>query len=165
MPLGGLISLAVLLPNILYLALPPREVPPGSVQPDARHRTMQFMERLGQIAVVVIPFFYALPALRAASVDALVVMGLALGFYYSAWARYATKGHRFVLLYAPFLGVPLPMGLAPVVYFTAAAVFLSSWPLALAVLVFAVGHLTISARQWKRVKTFGSGEMYAPRRT
>lgn len=165
MPLGGLISLAALLPNILYLALPPREVPSEPAQPDSRYRLMLLLKQIGQAGVFVIPFFYNLPQLRETSVDALVVMALALGFYYSAWARYASKGHRYVLLHAPFLGVPMPMAVALVVYFAATAVFLSSWPLAAAALIFAVGRLYTGAQAWKRAISYAGGELYMPRRT
>ena len=79
-------------------------------------------------------------------------MVLALGFYYAGWARYALKGHRFVLLYAPLLGVPLPMAICPVVYFAAAAVYLGSWPLAFAAGLLAIGHLAVSQNEWLRCK-------------
>lgn len=164
MPLGGLITLAVLLPNLLMLVLPPREVPSQPDSKDARYRMMEVIERAGQAGVFLIPFFYPLPVLRAASVDALAVMVLALLFYYSAWARYVSKGNRYILLYAPFLGVPLPMAISPLVYFTAAAVFLSAWPLALAALVLAVGHLYISNLAWNRSRPEINNPFLHPRR-
>jgi hypothetical protein len=164
MPLGGLITLAVLLPNLLMLFMPPREVPPQTGEKDARYRLMEGLERVGQAGVFLIPFFYPLPVLRYSSVDALVVMALALLFYYSGWARYANKGHRFVLLYAPFLGVPLPMATSPLVYFAAASVFLSAWPLAAATIVLAVGHLYISHLAWKRSDPKINNPLLTPRR-
>ncbi len=152
MPLGGIITLLVLLPNLLMLTLPPEAVPPSTIKMDQRARIMEAIERIGQVGSFVIPFFYRLPALREASVDALAVMALSLGFYYSCWARYALKGHRFVLLFAPLLGVPLPMAISPVIYFAAAAVFLGAWPLAVAAALLAAGHLYISQGEWNRCK-------------
>jgi hypothetical protein len=73
-------------------------------------------------------------------------------FYYIGWARYALKGHRFVLLYAPLLGIALPMALSPVLYFAAAALFLKAWPLAIAAGLLAVGHLYVSFGEWKRCR-------------
>jgi hypothetical protein len=163
MPLGGLITLAVLLPNLIVLVLPPREVPPQISQKDTRHKVMEFIERVGQAGAFLIPFFYSLPVLREANVDALAVMALALLFYYSAWARYASKGHRYLLLYAPFLGVPLPMAVAPLVYFGAAAVYLGSWPLAIAMIVLAVGHIYISNQEWKRSRPEMNNPLLHPR--
>lgn len=163
MPLGGLITLAILLPNILMLVMPPREVPSEIPQKDTRYRIMSIVEWIGRLAVLVIPFFYNLPVLRETSVDALAVMVLALGFYYSAWVRYAAKGHRFVLLYAPFLSIPLPMAVAPVVYFAAAAVFLGSWLLAAAVVIFAVGHFYMSAIEKNRVPVLANSSLVSSR--
>jgi len=150
MPLGGIITLAVLLPNLLMLILPPDAVPPKPGKKDGLMKIMEIVERAGQAGSFVIPFFYPLPALREASVDSLVVMALALVFYYIGWARYALKGHRFVLLYAPLFGVSLPMAISPVLYFAAAAVFLSAWPLAIAAALLAAGHLYVSFGEWKR---------------
>jgi hypothetical protein len=164
MPLGGLITLAVLLPNLLMLFLPPREVPATIDEKEPRYRMMEIIERVGQAGVFLIPFFYPLPVLRAASVDALAVMVLALLFYYSGWARYVSKGHRYVLLYAPFLGVPLPMAISPVVYFAAASVFLGAWPLAAAAVVLAVGHLYISNDAWNRTQSERNNPFLYPRR-
>ena len=150
MPLGGIITLAVLLPNLLMFILPPVGIPPKPEKKDGLMKIMEVIERIGQASSFVIPFFYPLPALREASVDALVVMALALLFYYVCWARYALKGHRFVLLYAPLFGVPLPMAVSPVVYFAAAAIFLRSLPLAIAVGLLTTGHLYMSYSEWKR---------------
>ena len=152
MPLGGIITLLVLLPNLLMLVLRPDATPPEAPRKDTMMRLMEMVERVGQAGSFAIPFFYPLPALRTASVDALAVMVLALLFYYSGWTRYAVKGHRFVLLYAPLLGVPLPMAISPLVYFFAAAIFLRAWPLALAAALLAVGHLYVSNEEWKRCK-------------
>ncbi len=150
MPLGGLISLVVLLPNLLVLTLRPEATPPRLARRDGRMKIMEVAERAGQAGSFLIPFFYPLPRLREASVDALGVMVLALVFYYIGWARYALKGHRFILLFAPLFGVPLPMAISPVVYFAAAAIFLNAWPLAVAAVLLAAGHLYVSQGEWKR---------------
>ena len=111
------------------------------------------------LAMMIMMLFYQIPALRGASLDALVFMALALGFYYAGWARYALKGHRFSLLFAPMLGVPLPMAISPVIYFLAAAVFLRSWPLGIAALLLGVGHVFVSLGEWERCKL---AKMYQP---
>jgi hypothetical protein len=57
-----------------------------------------------------------------------------------------------VLLFAPLLGIPLPMAVSPIIYFAAAAVFLGSWPLSVTVGLLAMGHLYVSQGEWKRCK-------------
>lgn len=143
MPLGGLISLAVLLPNLLVVFMPPRAVP-AAEENDGNFKIMQGIERVGQIGTVIIPFFYPLPPLRGSSVDALFVMALALLFYAIGWLRYVSKGQRYVLLFAPLFGIPLPMTLNPILYFGAAAVFLRAWPLGITVVLLAAGHIYVS---------------------
>ena len=151
MPLGGLITLAVLLPNVLALVLPPVGAP-AEGKGDFRLKMMQAIERIGQVAACIIPFFYPLPALRGAPVDALFVMAVALLLYYVGWLRYVVKGHRYLLFMTPLFGIPTPMVLSPIVYFAAAAVFLGSWPLAVAVALLAVGHLAVSLDGWNRAR-------------
>jgi hypothetical protein len=151
MPLGGVISLAILLPNLLYLVRPPAGAPAEAPRESRLPKGMEAVERLGQAGCFLLPFFYPLPALREASIDALALLLMALTFYYAGWLRYALKGSRSILLYAPLLGVPLPMAIAPVVYFAAAAILLSSWPLAAATALLAVGHLSVSQRAYRRL--------------
>ena len=115
---------------------------------------MEGIERIGQIGTFPHPLLLPIPALRGAAIDALVVMALALLFYYSGWARYAIKGQRFVLLFAPFLKVPLPLAVSPVVYFAAASVFLRAWPLTIAVIILAAGHLYISQGEYRRCQKY-----------
>lgn len=149
MPLGGLVSLAVLLPNILVLILRPVGGPVDEKK-DRTFQIMEIIERIGQAATSTIPFFYPLPQLRGASVDALLVMALALLVYDIGWLRYVVKGHRYVLLGASLFGIPMPMIICPIVYFAAAAIFLRAWPLGVAVAVLAAGHLYVSRVNWSR---------------
>lgn len=151
MPLGGLITLAVLLPNVLALVLPPVGAP-AEGKGDIRLKMMQVIERIGQVATCVIPFFYPLPALRGAPVDALFVMAVALLFYDIGWLRYVVKGHRYLLFMTPLFGIPAPMVISPIIYYAAAAIFLGSWPLAVAVALLAAGHLAVSLDGWKRAQ-------------
>jgi hypothetical protein len=164
MPLGGLVALAILLPNLVYWFLPPREQPAQPLRKDTLFRLMEGLERVGQVGVFLLPFFYSLPPLREASVDALAFMALAWAFTVSAWVRYASKGHRHVLLYAPFLGVPLPLAVGPVIYFFSAAVFLRSWPVAVAAVIFATGHLMVSAAEWNRARPRDDSALFPFRR-
>jgi hypothetical protein len=77
-------------------------------------------------------------------------MVIALLFYYAGWARYVLKGRRFGLLFEPMAGVPLPMAVAPVIYLAGAALLLRSWPLLGAVILLAIGHLTVSRAEFLR---------------
>jgi hypothetical protein len=144
-PLGGIITLAVLLPNILAVFFPP--VIRLANVPQPNHKRMQIMtvvERIGQVGSYVIPFFYRLSLAGAADAVALVVMIGALILYYAGWVRYIILGRDEALFYRSLLSIPLPMAVMPVIYFLAAAVLLDSVWLLLASISLGTGHLTVS---------------------
>jgi hypothetical protein len=80
---------------------------------------MEILEWVGRIAAMVIPFFYRMEAQSAMQTIAIVVMVVTLVLYYACWARYFARGRQCALLFEPFLGVPLPMAISPIVYFSA----------------------------------------------
>ena len=142
-PEGLALSAAILLPNLLFLAFPPKEQPapqPGS------NAMFAVLERVGQAACAVLPTLFGWQAAGAAGAVALAGMGAALALYWACWARYFARGRAFRLLSAPFLRIPLPMAVAPVAYFAFAALGMGSWWFAAAVAAFAAGHLYESGR-------------------
>lgn len=142
---GALVPILILLPNLLWMFFPPRGQPrPGTGPTPWLHKLMTILEWLGRIATLVIPFFYRLEMQTTRHIVALVVMVLALLFYYAGWARYFAQGRTYDLLFKSFLGIPIPLAISPIVCFLAASVLFGSWYLALATLILAVGHLTIS---------------------
>jgi len=136
-PLGGLISLAILAPNVLWMFLPPRRVPTGLES----SRLVATAENIGRVAVFVLPFFYPIAVRTIVEKSALAAGGLALLIYYAGWARYFANGRDFRLLYRPFLGIPVPMATAPLTCFAAAGMLLHSPWLAIATAFFAAAHL------------------------
>jgi hypothetical protein len=105
---------------------------------------MEAFEWAGRIGTLVIPFFYWVDVQTRWQMGSLVVMALALLLYYAGWARYFVRGRSYRLLFEPFLGVPLPLAISPIVCFLAAAVLLVSWPLGIVTAIFAIGHLYTS---------------------
>lgn len=146
--MGWLIPLLILLPNALLLRFPPTEKPRGA---SGVNRWLEALERLGQVGVFVIPCFYRIRIQGTIAVMSLSIMALALDCYYRGWLRYMQQGRRYALLFAPLWGIPLPMAVMPVIYLGAAAVLLRSWPLAAATVVFAAGHLAVSAHEQRRM--------------
>jgi len=153
MPLGGIITLLVLLPNLLVILYPPVGAPPPRRAEGRLERLIGILERVGQVSSFAIPFFYSLDFdINDGEIGiALALMVLSLGFYYACWVRYVALGHRFELFYRPCLGFPLPLAVCPVVYFLAAATLLHSPYLWIAASVLAVGHIYVSYAEQKRV--------------
>ncbi len=154
MPLGGIITLLVLLPNLLVILYPPAGAPPPRGDNSRLAKWMGILERVGQVSSFVVPFFYALNFdINDGEIGiGLALMLLSLLFYYACWVRYVSLGHRFELLYQPFFGFPLPLAVCPVVYFLSAAIVLHSPYLWLAATALAVGHIYVSFTELKRLK-------------
>ena len=60
MPLGGLVTLVVLLPNLLMVFFPPTNLPPAAGMKISLTAAMEIVERAGQVSAFVVPFFYPL---------------------------------------------------------------------------------------------------------
>ncbi|MBN1318226.1 MAG: hypothetical protein JXA42_22285 [Anaerolineales bacterium] len=144
-PLGGIITLFVLLPNLLAVFFPPTTRLTGDPQPnDTRLQIMTVIERIGQVGSFVIPFFYQLTIVSVMDAVALVIMIGTLALYYAGWIRYIVLGRSEELFYRSLLGFPLPMAVMPVIYFLSASVLLSSVWLMLAALMLGVGHISVT---------------------
>ncbi len=94
-PLGGIISLAVLLPNLLAVLYPP--ISRLANIPERNNRLVKVMtvfERVGQIGSFAIPFFYRLNYLTILDVGVLSIMIGALVLYYAGWIRYLVQGRN-----------------------------------------------------------------------
>lgn len=144
---GWWITFAVLAPNALVAFLPPRAVP-SRVSRGKHFRTFELLERFGQAGCFITPLLLGSRPLSSAP-GAFTVMAFILALYYGLWLRYAVSGRRYATLFEPFLGIPVPMAVAPVLYFAASAVAFGSVPLFLASLVLAVGHLYVSVQSRK----------------
>ena len=140
---GLLISLALLAPSLLFARdLREHAGVPGRVPP-----VLGLIERVGQVGCLVLA-----PLSGGAGRGAAwgVVVGVLVAGYYALWARYLAGGRRVEALYAPLGPVPVPMALLPVLAFLTTAYWVGSWPLALAAVVLAAGHLPVA---WRSART------------
>jgi hypothetical protein len=153
MYLGWLVSVLVLWPNIIFFKfLPANSSPePQGGSKSSVMKLMEFLERIGQAGVFAVPFVYQTSIQTALQKISLSVMIVFLLVYYTAWLRFFLKGRKYVLLYAPLMGLPLPMAVSPIAYFLAASVFLSSWFLGAFTVVLAIGHIYISQVGFQRL--------------
>lgn len=136
-PLGLIVSIAVLAPNLLLLVAPPRTPLPSARVPGA----LTLLERAGQALCLVVPAITEPGELRWWG---FVVVVAALAVYYGLWMRYLVGGRDGAALYRPLWRVPVPMAIAPVVAFLGAAAWLSNPWVAGAAAVLAAGHIPAS---------------------
>jgi len=149
-PLGGLITAAALIPNLLALRQ-------GVEQPKSigqnNFQVIRLLERLGQVGTFAIPFFYQISVPTTTERIALALMSMFLAPYYAGWWRYVRGGKTEALLYEPILGIPLAMAVLPVLYFLAASLLLHSLYLAIAAGVLGIAHIRVSRAAQKRLET------------
>jgi hypothetical protein len=150
-PLGGLITLVVLLPNLIIVFFPPTQKLAGDLSThDGRLQMMTIIERIGQVGSFAIPFFYQLPQSSTLGFVAVLIMSVTVVFYYAGWIRYLV-GRTESLFYRPLLGIPLPMAVMPVTYFFAASIWLGSVWLMIAAVLLGIGHITVTWLNSQRI--------------
>lgn len=139
---GLIISILALLPNLLFVVSPPKNLPKGDIEKP--HVLFQLLEKLGQGGIMAVPLLFGLSISGVTGKIALAGMIITLCFYYYCWFRYFKRGNDFRLLFTPVFGIPIPMAFSPVFYFVFTALAMRSWTMAAAVLSFAIGHLVVS---------------------
>ena len=109
-------------------------------------------ERLGQFGCFLIPLFYGITISSTWEILAAAGMGMALAVYYAGWGRYLRQCNQHRLLFSPLWHIPVPMAVAPVLYFLLSAVILHAWTMALAALVLGAGHIPITLLQYRCIQ-------------
>lgn len=142
----------ILLPNLLFLFFPPRNVP-ATEKPTQVMLVMNLLERCGQVGVFILPFFYTWQRISRVNFKSviLIAMGIFLLIYYLGWARFFFGGRNYSDLFTPLPGlpfIPVPMAIFPVSYFMLMAVLFSSVPMAVAVGILAVGHISTALHDY-----------------
>jgi len=139
--IGTLIASAVLLPNLLLVAFPPRNDLP---QPKVGF-VFVALERAGQLGCLVLLIFA--PGEFSQPIWG-VLVAASIALYWGLWSRYLSSRDARAL-FAPFGIIPIPMAVFPVLAFAFAAAWAASLSLAAATAVLAVGHLTVSWKSYR----------------
>ena len=105
---------------------------------------LQPIEMAMRVVVFVLPVFLSVEARRSDSRFAWGLAGAGLILYYAAWCRYFIAGRHARLLFASWLGVPVPLAVAPTVYLLGIAMVTRSAIMGVAAVAFGVVHLTLS---------------------
>ena len=149
---GGILSLAILAPNLGWLAFRPREAEPTQDRRAPFERVLGAMEIVGRVGVLAIAFFYDFAVTGPIEKAALFLLLGTISVYYACWFRYFIRGRHLRDLYAPLGSLPVPMAIAPVVAFCMGAILLRAIPLAAAAVVLGVSHIPIC---YRKAKTLG----------
>ena len=142
MTYGGWLTIAVLLPNLLWVLFPAPSQKGSAVETRSRWVTVvQVIERFGQAAIFILPFFYQMQVSSAGDAVCLALLLITLAGYYAGWWRYFRRDRQPVWLHRRLLGLPLPMNILPACSFLCGAVLMRSPYLAAAAILFGMAHV------------------------
>ncbi len=142
----GLVVFALpMIINIAYAVFPPAK---KAEQTAAAARWIEIVEQISRIAyLAAITLLVSRKAVGIRSVW-LWLSAVFLVLYYIVWIRYFAGGREIALLNRPFLFVPMPLAVFPVLYYLCAAVWLHNIPAVILMTVFGAAHLTVSIRSF-----------------
>lgn len=146
-PVNLILIALVLLPNILPLVFPPVNIPAESPKPQLWN-IVTALEWIGRVAVFILPLFGVIKIDSIEKRIILAAMILCIVIYYIGWGKYMAVGRDFKLLFEPLSFIPVPMAVFPTLYLILAGMLLNSWPVSSAAVVFAVGHILESLRNY-----------------
>ena len=146
---GFIIPLLVLLPNLIFIFFPPRNVPHSL---GSTPLIFTILERAGQITCFMMPILFGRKLAEQPVGPAAVLMAVCLIVYYFCWIRFYLSGREFAVLFVPLLGIPVPMALFPAIYFLILGFSLPSWLFLIPALVFTIGHLVNSWSVYRQMR-------------
>lgn len=137
---GIIFPLLILIPNLVWMIMPKPESIPTSEEPVL----LTIIENIGRFATLLIPLFYAVQWQKKFTIPVLAVMTILLLIYYSAWMRYFIHQREVEWLSKSLFGIPLPLAVAPSLFFILSSYLLDSWWMLAASVLFGISHVWIT---------------------
>lgn len=147
-PLSLMIPILVLIPNLIFFRFQPKKVPAKTA--GKSNPLLQIAEVLGRIGVFLLPLLSIIHIEKSYEVIALIVMLISILVYYTGWVRYFRSDREYKWLFAPMLGIPVPLAIGPVTYFLSSSVILHSPYMFVCSLIFGFCHITISQHTYNQ---------------
>ena len=139
---GIIIPVLIMVPNIIYyLIIRNKSDIPSSNK--SAPTLIKIIENIGRLGILITPLFYSLNLDNSFSMYFLVLCLLFLVLYYVAWLRYFMSGSNQIDLRKSLL-IPLPLAVYPSLSLICSSYLLSSIPMLISSLVFAIGHIWVS---------------------
>lgn len=143
-----IIPVVLLVPNMLFFILKPRNVLPKKENSN-KEKVFTIFERIGQAGIFTLPIFYKINISSPQYKATLIAMVFSLLVYYGCWLRFFMKQRDYSLLFKPLWILPIPMAVLPILYMFLGSIILNSKLLLLATLLLSIGHLPISYNEYK----------------
>jgi hypothetical protein len=139
---GIIIPVLIMVPNIIYyLIIRNKSDIPSSNK--SAPTLIKIIENIGRLGILITPLFYSLNLDNSFSIYFLLLCLLFLLLYYVAWLRYFMSGSNQIDLRKSLL-IPLPLAVSPSLSLICSSYLLSSIPMLISSLVFAIGHIWVS---------------------
>ena len=142
----GLVIFALpMLINVAYAIFPPT----GDVgQVKNVTKWVEVIENVSRIAYLVLMVFLVNENAPHYLNVWLVLAAIFLILYYLVWIRYFIGKRDVGLLAKPFLFVPIPLAIFPVLYYLFAAIWVGNYPAAIVMIIFGAAHITVSVQSF-----------------
>lgn len=148
MPSGWVAALPVALPNVIWALVPSPAAPTApEAPPSLLLRLVSMIESAGRVAVFAWPFFLGWHVETTRDVVLVATGVMALGVYFVGWGRFFLRGRAPTWLFAPLGPLPVPLAIAPVVYFLVFAALARSPGMATTTALFGAAHVHLSLRR------------------
>lgn len=155
---GIVIFVLPMIINIFYAVFPPAEGgaktgTESNIKTSASNlKWLEIVENVSRIVYLIVLTF--LVSKKPLDLKSVWLYGSAafLVLYYATWIRYFTGGRKISLLNKPFLFVPIPLAVFPVLYFLCAAIWMNNIPAAIIMLIFGAAHITVSIKSFDKDK-------------
>ena len=146
-PAGLIVFVLPMIINVFYALFPPAG---ESGQKKKVSRWAEITENVSRIAYLLVLTFVKSENPLDYRNAFLYIAAAFLVLYYVVWIRYFCGGRKVDLLGKPFLFVPIPLAVFPVLYYIFAAIWLNNLPAAGIMVVFGVAHIIVSAQSFKK---------------
>jgi hypothetical protein len=146
---GVLFLCCLFLPNIFY----GWNLPTDNLKID-ENRILLAFERTGQVLCTVLAVVFDNFNLHGFNLWTiwLGISFLLMILYLLCWGRYFLGKHVSEDFYRPFLGVPLPLAVLPVIAIFLLSIYGEVLWLGIAAVILGIGHIGITAQHWSALK-------------
>lgn len=136
-PINIVFTVLILIPNLFFMFRQPSDTTHEGTKPKW-WKVIIILENIGRIGIFVLPILWSISLKGLIDFIAISIMVISLLIYYMCWVRYY-KHPTTKMLFKKILFIPLPLAIAPIVYYFSLSIILKSWILGVATLVFAIG--------------------------
>jgi hypothetical protein len=149
-PINLLIIGLILLPNVLSAIFQPVNIPKQSLRPSWWTYVIA-VEWIGRLGIFILPLFWKI-RLDKSKIIFLMLVCLMIVLYYVGWIRFFMHGREFRLLFEPLFGIPVPLAISPVLAVAFLGLAQDSWPVVVAAVIMALGHIPESIQNFHSIK-------------